>query len=118
MKKLNAKITEVIIVGNSELIIMGFPNNSEDKTHSCDEAGCGSMEHVVYRYGKPMVETTTNTWNINIVEIHSEKPIVINGITYIEVDVTTNCWGCVERKIRQFTFTDWEIAKQKGYWVG
>ena len=57
MKKLNAMITSVMFDESNDLVILGFPTDSEDKKHSCDEAGCGCFDHVLYRNGKVMVET-------------------------------------------------------------
>lgn len=31
------------------LILLGSPD-SNDESHNCDEMGCGSMDHVLYRF--------------------------------------------------------------------
>jgi len=36
-----------VYVGRGQIIITGMP--SEDGSHNCDEMGCSSLEHVLYR---------------------------------------------------------------------
>lgn len=37
-----------IYVGNGEMVITGIPDEN-DETHNCDEMGCSSLSHVLYR---------------------------------------------------------------------
>ena len=34
---------------DKEIIVIGMPN-SDDESHNCDEMGCGSLSHVIYRF--------------------------------------------------------------------
>lgn len=36
----------------------------------------------------------------------------------LEVDVTYNCYGAVERSTRHFYKTEWEEAEKNGYFMG
>lgn len=47
-----------------------------------------------------------------IEEVHSEKDLN-NG--YVKVDITVNCWGCIERKTRTFMKDTWEYLKAEGH---
>lgn len=48
-----------------------------------------------------------------IKQIHSEKNL---GNGFVEVDVTSVCWGSVERKKKTFSVSDWSYFKQQGYY--
>jgi len=40
---------------NTEIIVCGYPN-PDDESHNCDEMGCGSLNHVLYRFVIPTAE--------------------------------------------------------------
>ena len=46
-KMLDMDGLNAVYVGHGRIIITGMP--SEDEFHNCDEMGCSSLEHVLYR---------------------------------------------------------------------
>ena len=58
-----------------------------------------------------------------IKEIHSEKPYTADWTSefpdreFIEVDVTTNCYGTLKRSKEIFTTIEWDYYKNQGYWM-
>lgn len=65
-----------------------------------------------------------NLLEICIEEIHSEKPYVSDWTVefpdrrFVEVDVTTDCYGRVKRETRIFNTREWEKYKRQGFWLG
>lgn len=59
-----------------------------------------------------------------IKEIHSEKPHEeewtkeFKGKQFVEVEVTTNCYGSLTTEKRVFEVAEWAIIKEQGYWMG
>lgn len=51
-----------------------------------------------------------------IEKIHSEKPLEDNP-DLIEVDFTYNCHGSIERKTDIMFKEQWDIIKEKGYFM-
>jgi hypothetical protein len=51
-----------------------------------------------------------------IKEIHSEKEID-DYPNMIEVDVTSNCWGSVQRSKHITSKVQWQIDVEKGYYL-
>ena len=51
-----------------------------------------------------------------IIEIFSETPLP-NYKDFIEVDLTYNCYGSVERSLHMFHIDAWKEAKEKGYFL-
>lgn len=51
-----------------------------------------------------------------IIEIHSET-FLPNVKDFIEVDLTYNCYGSVERNLYMFHVDAWKEAKEKGYFL-
>ena len=41
-------VEKVLVCGN-EIMIIGQPEDSDDESHNCDQMGCSSIEHVLYR---------------------------------------------------------------------
>ena len=64
-----------------------------------------------------------NLLEVYIVEIHSEKPYT-EGWTkkfdkeFVEVDVTTNCYGSVKRNTTIWTTEELKKYKEDGYYMG
>ncbi len=56
MKKLNALIDDVLIDDEEGVIVVGVPFKDDDTVHNCDQAGCSSYIHVLFRNGKPTCE--------------------------------------------------------------
>ena len=54
-----------------------------------------------------------NLVDASIVEIHSEEIKKVKGKTYVEVEMTTNTWGRIQKEKRIFRLSDWEDAKEK-----
>lgn len=58
-----------------------------------------------------------------IQEIHSEKPYLAEwttefpDITFVEVDVTTECYGSVKRDTHVFNAVEWAKYKAQGFWM-
>lgn len=58
-----------------------------------------------------------------IVEIHSvneyeeEWTKEFPDFKFVEVDVTTNCYGSENRDKRIFNTVEWEKYKEQGYWM-
>ena len=58
-----------------------------------------------------------------IKEVHSVKPYEADwtkefpGVYFVEVDVTTNCYGCIERTQRVFDTAEWAKYQEQGYWM-
>lgn len=59
-----------------------------------------------------------------IEEIHSVKPHIAEWTKefpdrdFLEVDVTTNCYGRTERKTHVWTVKEWEVIQAQGYYWG
>ncbi|MBU3205160.1 hypothetical protein [Clostridium algidicarnis] len=58
-----------------------------------------------------------------IVEIHGVKEVTgsFKGeqFKFIEVDLTTNCYGCKQRTKTSFSnMEEWEKCKDQGYYLG
>lgn len=59
-----------------------------------------------------------------IEEIHSVKPYTEEWTKefpdrkFVEVDVTSNCWGCVERQKHVWTVVELAKHKEQGYFWG
>ncbi len=57
-----------------------------------------------------------------IKEIHSVKPYTEDWTKdfpdreFVEVDITVNCYGCIERKRDVFSTKEWEEIKEQGYY--
>lgn len=51
-----------------------------------------------------------------IVKVHSFEEVKCNLGTFIEVDLTYNCYGNVERRKTSFLKEEWEEALEKGYY--
>lgn len=58
-----------------------------------------------------------------IKEIHSEKPYTEDWVKdfpdreFVEVDITVNCHGCIERKRDVYNVKEWKEHKEKGYYM-
>lgn len=58
-----------------------------------------------------------------IEEIHSVEPYNAEWTKqfpktrFVEVDVTTNCYGNTKRKKHVFQTEEWEKFKKQGYWM-
>ena len=60
-----------------------------------------------------------------IKEIHSVRDVTEEYVKYghkppeplLEVDMTVNCYGVIERKKKQFLKSDFELAKAMGYYM-
>ena len=58
-----------------------------------------------------------------IVEIHSEKPYSAGWTkefpdkAFVEVDVTTTCYGHQKRSTEIFDTDEWPVIKKQGYWM-
>lgn len=57
-----------------------------------------------------------------IKEIHSVEPYTDEWTEkyhkdFVEVDLTINCYGSVERKTRIFSEEEWEKTKEQGYYM-
>lgn len=44
-KKINANDVEATFLGRGEIVVLGMPRGN----HNCDEMGCSSLTHVIYR---------------------------------------------------------------------
>ena len=59
-----------------------------------------------------------------IVEVHSEKPYSdewvkkFPGKEFVEVEVTTDCYGRTKRDTHVFDVNDWKKYQEQGYWMG
>lgn len=59
-----------------------------------------------------------------IKEVHSVTPYEADWTKefpdseFIEVDVTTNCYGSIKRSKHIFNTNEWEQYKSQGYWMG
>lgn len=56
-----------------------------------------------------------------IVEIHSVEEIERQNWmqeSYVKVDMTTNCYGCIKRQQLHFPISEWETVKKAGYYLG
>lgn len=58
-----------------------------------------------------------------IKEIHSEKPTIYelphgDFITLVELDITIDCYGNIERIKTTMAKDKWLKAKEKGYYLG
>ncbi|AXH71193.1 hypothetical protein BSP36_147 [Bacillus phage BSP36] len=59
-----------------------------------------------------------------IEEVHSVKPYTEDWTkefpnkTFVEADITTNCYGQKKRAIHVFEEDEWETALEKGYYMG
>ena len=58
-----------------------------------------------------------------IEEIHSEKSTIYelphgDFITLVELDITINCYGNIERIKTTMVKDNWLKAKEKGYYLG
>lgn len=40
---------EKVLVRGNEFVIIGQPEDSNDESHNCDQMGCSTVEHVLYR---------------------------------------------------------------------
>ena len=40
---------EKVLVRGNEIMIIGWPQDGDDENHNCDQMGCSSIEHVLYR---------------------------------------------------------------------
>ena len=58
-----------------------------------------------------------NLVEANIKEIKKEKTIIVDGRTYVDVEVVVNMWGSIRTINTKFRFSDWEEAKIKGYFL-
>lgn len=58
-----------------------------------------------------------NLVEANIKEIKKEQTIIVEGRTYIDVEVVVNMWGSIRTINTKFRFSDWEEAKIKGYFL-
>ena len=54
-----------------------------------------------------------------IEEIHSVKPYAADWAVgeWVEVDITSNCYGNTKRENRVLTIKQWETAKENGYYM-
>lgn len=61
-----------------------------------------------------------------IVEVHSVKDITDEFIKhckdvpkepYLEIDMTYNCYGIIERHKQRFWKSDWDMANKQGYFL-
>ncbi len=56
-----------------------------------------------------------------IEEVHSVTPVTYEwakeGMVFVEVDVTSNCYGNRKRDIQVFEKGEWEVNKKRGYWM-
>lgn len=41
-------VEKVLLCGN-EILIIGQPEDDNDENHNCDQMGCSSVEHVLFR---------------------------------------------------------------------
>lgn len=73
------------------------------------------------------IETTWCEYDMNLVQcfildIHSEEDVTSYckwaTENMIEVDITTNCYGIIERKKEVFSQSAWDGAKEKGWYLG
>lgn len=58
-----------------------------------------------------------NLVEARIKEIRKENTIIIDGRTYVGVEVVVNMWGSIRTIETKFRFSDWEEAKIKGYFL-
>lgn len=42
------KNVDSVFISDNEIVVTGFPDE-DDKTHNCDEMGCSSVSHVLFR---------------------------------------------------------------------
>lgn len=53
-----------------------------------------------------------------IKEVHSEEIIAEDWGSFVQVEVTINCYGRIERVKTSFsTIKEWEKAKKQGYYM-
>lgn len=58
-----------------------------------------------------------------IQEVHSEKPYSADWTNefpereFVEVEVTTNCYGREKRETHIFNTVEWSKYKSQGYWM-
>ena len=67
-----------------------------------------------------------NTLEIYIKEVHSIKPCTEDWTKedwakdkkFLDVVVTTDCWGSIKKQERTFTVEHWDKILSDGYWLG
>ena len=62
-----------------------------------------------------------NLVEVYIEEIHSEERVEMQEWMqepYIKVDITTDCYGRINRDAQYYPESEWKSIKEKGYYMG